>query len=255
MTDLARLQQWFFQVVTRGDRKGCPPLEEWIDGDAAHARLRMNVYREGYFTRLFDVLSEDYARIAKLVSFHDLSVDYLERHLSTHPSLRYIGERLPAFLAEHALKDEFPFICDLARLEWARVEVFDAADFVPMTTADLANVPADAWADLRLTLGPSFKMLDLAWPVHDAWLALDRDEPVPAMEKQATTLLVWRRDYVVYHRPAATEEERQALRLVLEGASFANVCEAFATVDVDRAAQKAFAVLQQWIVDGLVVAH
>ena len=111
------------------------------DGMQVLAYGRLDVYADMYFYRLRDCLAEDFPKLAELVGearFHNLVTDYLLRHPSSHPSLRELGRRLPAFLADHAIAAEFPVAADLARLEWARVDVFDerdVADAIPKAEA------------------------------------------------------------------------------------------------------------------------
>ena len=64
-------------------------------------------------------------------------------------------------------------LADLARLECARVDVFDAADAEPLRLGDLESVPPDEWPALRLRLIPACLVLESAWPVHEIWAAAD----------------------------------------------------------------------------------
>jgi hypothetical protein len=99
-----------------------------------------------YRTRLVDGLREDFPRVAALLGdaeFRALAYRYLARHRSTHPSVRDVGCRFTDFIASDAALP--PFLSDLARLEWARVEVFDASDAEPLRLSDLEALPAPDW--------------------------------------------------------------------------------------------------------------
>src|SRR4029077_19404566 len=99
-------------------------IEAAIVGDErASAIERLDVYANMYFFRILDALRGDYPKVLAVVgddAFHNLATDYLQAHPSRHPSLRFVGAALPAFLRGHALAGPRPWLPGLAPLEWAR---------------------------------------------------------------------------------------------------------------------------------------
>ena len=67
-----------------------------------------------------------------------------------------------------------PFLGDLARLEWARVEVFDApgADPLPSVGPRRPSRPRTG-RPLRLRPIPACLVVECAWPAHEIWAAAD----------------------------------------------------------------------------------
>ncbi len=251
---LCDLQTRFLELVASQDPTKTPTaLGDWIEGDAAQ---RAGVYTTAYFARHHDVIVGDYPMVEALIgheAFHPLVAEYLVRHPPDDPSLRFVGANLPAFLSEHGLAARFPFIADLARLEWTRGDVFDARDVKTLAAADLAAIPETAWPGLTLQLVPAFRLITLAHPVQELWQAIHDETPVRAVGRAPTTIIVWRHDFVVYHRPVSGGEAA-ALALLQTGAPFATVCECFVDEGVERAAEKAFGALLQWIADAVIVA-
>jgi hypothetical protein len=195
------------------------------------------------------VLRVDYPKLKEALGdeFERLARDYVAAHPSERPSVRHLGGRLPAFLAEHATARARPWLADLARLERTRVDVFDAFDAVPLGPGDLHGVPPDAWADLRFELVPALDVVRSAWPVHEVW-----DSPGERPAERPAVARVWRQDFVVFH-VAMDAIEADAFAAVRGGASFGDVCEAVAThVPVESAPAEAGALLARWIEDGLV---
>jgi hypothetical protein len=91
------------------------------------------IYADMYQARLLDVLRDDFPLVLAVIgdeAFCSLAGRYLARHPSEHPSVRYVGRRFTDFVA--ADETVPPFLADLARLEWARVDVFDALDGEPL---------------------------------------------------------------------------------------------------------------------------
>ena len=94
-----------------------------------------------YAARLVDVLREDYARVAHVLGdarFGDVASAYLAALPSRHPSVRWIGDRFPAFAAGRPEAAAWPWLGDLARLEWLRGEVFDHENLERRSAGDLA---------------------------------------------------------------------------------------------------------------------
>lgn len=221
-------------------------------GTALAPAERLQVYTRMYFWRIRDALAEDYPQLAELLgadAFADLLRAYLRRHPSAHPSLRHAGRHLPAFVATHPIDALPPWAADLARLEWARVDAFDAPDAEPLGKADLhAIAPAD-WATIRFAPIPALSVVACEWPVHDVWAdpAGCRPEPLP------TILRVWRQDHRVFHaRVDALEAE--ALARLLAGEPFAIVCDVFGALAPEEAASRAGGLLARWVEDGLLGA-
>ena len=200
---------------------------------------RVGIYAGMYVARIVDALAEDFPKVAATLgpdAFADVVRAYLAHHPSSAPSIRHLGGAFPAFVANR----EPGWLGDLARLEWARRDVFDAPDATPVTVADLERTPADAWPGLRFALVPACTRLVTGWPVHRLW----SDEP-PELAPARTALRVWRDGFLVYQSPMDDAEEA-ALERVAAGEPFAAVCEA---VDDPR---DAAALLLRWLEDGIV---
>ncbi len=237
---LAELQRRFWRLVTAPDSVGAAlprlaagdpelaPLSSWIRAtDDAAALRRLDVYANMYFFRLRDVLQADYPKLAALVGpdrFHNLATSYLVAFPSRHASVRHMGRHLAEHLETHALIATWPALPDLARLEWARGEAFDAADAEPLPESALAAVPPERWPRLRLRLQPSLRLLHLRHPAQRLWLALERGEPPPELPAAPAGVMGWRRGVRVYHR-GVSPAEMSALEAAAAGDTFAALCE------------------------------
>jgi hypothetical protein len=125
---------------------------------------------------------------------------------------------------------------------------------------------------------PSRRRLALDWAVDEPWALLvgdDEDgahggehegEPSPAEHTHdaappravtppapgARTILVWRHDLTVYHRPLEPLEAA-ALARAADGAPFGGVCDLLAErLPVEEAGPVAFQLLARWVQDGLI---
>jgi hypothetical protein len=266
---LRETQELFWKLITAPEGVG-PGLRQLSLSEDDLAQLirsderltateRLDIYANMYFFRLLDVLKDDFPRLAMLLgetSFHNLITSYLLAFPSTHPSLRNAGENLPAFIAtQQDLLDSWPWLADLAALEWARHDVFDAEDTPVEQMETLQGFPPEAWDGLRLDWSQGLRVLELNWPVHEAWKALKNDESVPALQPEATVLRVWRQDESFIRHAPMSPLEHKALEAFRTGAALGPICVELA---VDGAFEEAAAsiaeLLQTWLQDQLIAS-
>jgi hypothetical protein len=269
---LGRTQRLIWELVTapEGVEAGLAEM-----GDAAGKRLRtvvrgdgrldatgrLGVYANGYFFRIRDALEEDFGALHGALgeaAFHNLITAYLIFHPPTHPSLREAGRRLPGFLAGHraaaSFRERCPWGPDLAALEWALQDAFDAADVPPLSREALAAEPPEAWGDLRLSLAPSLQTLTLAWPVQAVREAYEAGRPLPTPSPARTYLRVWRKEERVFYGPM-TALEAEALAIVGAGESFGRLCgHVAAEAGEGEAPARALGLVERWLADHLLAA-
>ena len=233
---------------------------ELLRGDAQRtAGVRLEVYAHAWLHRIHGALADDYGALARVLgaaAFRELVIVYLRAHPPHRPSLRDAGADLPGFLAGSpaaaALRERHPFAPDLARLEWALLEAFDAADAAPLPREALAAVPPERWADLRFVFQPSLQLLSLDFPVDRLRRAHDQEEAgLPAVSAPLPTrVCVWRSEERVFHR-ALEPIEAEGLARALAGASFGRLCEGIAArLSEAEAPLRAANMLARWQADG-----
>ena len=231
-------------------------IDEMVVGDERLSGVeRLDVYADMYFVRIHDVLAEELPRTAAAMgaeAFHGLVTDYLAACPPRHPSLREAGARLPDFLAGHALAGERPWLAELARLERARLELFDGPDADLMTIEAMRAVPAERFGMIRMRLIPSHRLLDNRFAISDLWRADSPGGTAPRAEPE--TLIVWRRDVTVFHRAADADERRWLPALgVGGGVVFADLCAGLAeTRGLVGSAARAFELSARWMAEGLL---
>jgi hypothetical protein len=247
-------------------RPGVPGwLDDWPDPRgalgacvASDARLRsvdrLDVYAQAYFTRLHEVLLEDHPTVAWIcgeAAFHDLVTGFLVAHPSRSPNLRDLGRPFADFLAGHPVagfaRARWPSLADVARLEWAFCDVFDAPDEAALTRDDLLALDPGEWASIALAPVAAFRRLAFDRGVGRFVRARRGAEPVPADEAAPETLVVWREDERAVFR-AVDALEARALARVEAGTSFGELCvwSSAETGEAEAAAQAA-AWLSGWV--------
>lgn len=205
---LRELQRWFASVTTHPhgvlqghvNRERNQKLERLVTpGPRLSAIERVQIYSDGYFARLVECLADDYPALSYALgetSFAALARAYIETHPSRSRSLNGYGQHLAAFC--RTLSQPWAgFASDLARLEWALVEVVHEPRSESMAADALARIPAARWQTARLLPSRAFRLLSFEYPVN-AFFQAFRDEQGPEMPERA---------------PSATAVYRQGLAL------------------------------------------
>jgi hypothetical protein len=219
-------------------------------------------YRHAYSSHLKEALRENYPVLCRALgddAFDAVAEAYVACTPSRTPSIRWYGGALADWMARDGA-DVHPALADLAKLEWALREAFDAADDPVADAAQLAQVAGERWPDLRFALHASARVIQLDWTVEPAWRALDRFVPggeeaepeVPEPVPHPHSLLVWRRGLQPTFR-SLEEDEALAFEALRAGASFGEMCAQLAERAGDEAAGLlAVGFLRQWLTDELL---
>jgi len=231
---LGRLQRWLQQVVVHpgdtreavasaGARKLVPRRrvgEVILPSATLRPEERLAIYHDMYILRMEEALQSDYPALQHLLGdagFRALVTGYVRAHPSRSYSLNFLGRHLPDYVRRAPGLRRRAFCHDLARLEQAVAEVFDAPEEAPLRADAVAAVPAEAWAGARLRPIAAFRLLAFAYPVN-AYLQSVRDEEHahPATTRRPSWVAVSRRGYTVW-RQDLTREGYGLLRRIVGG--------------------------------------
>lgn len=242
--------QTTFQTALLHDQPPAPGLLS-PRGDA-----QFGVYLNAYRARLRAALRDNYEVLPLVMgdeAFDALANAYIDAHPSTHYSLRWFGHQFGAFMTAQDALVAHPAMVDLARMEWALRNAFDAAPAAPLTHAELAAVPAQDWPELRLALHPSVHLLALQWAVGPVWHALKSgQEEVPAPDALPHHLLVWR-EGMQNRWQSLTEAQTVLVQGLQADLTFGQICAALAQqVGEDQAAATAATALRELLAGGVI---
>ncbi len=230
-------------------------------GPRLHAIDRLEIYRRSYHARLLECLADDYPVLAHALGgaqFEDLCRGFIERHPSEGPNLNFFGRGFEKFCLDEATPP-FPlrrFSADLAKLEWAIVEVIHAPSSEPLTIEGLREVPIDAWASARLVHNSAFRLLSFENPVNAYFQAFrdGKNPEVPGAHRSATVVYrsgatVWRMDL--------TGPMFEVLSALVAGetlgVSLSRAESTFDDVEASQAADRVAYWFREWVASGLFV--
>jgi hypothetical protein len=211
--DLAELQKWMTRLLRH--EKNLSQDLALVEAAARHfggnervsPAEQIEIYREQFWLRHTASLIEDFPGICGILGqddWQELAVGYLSSFVPVSFSLRDLGQGLPAYVEARPQTPHHALVSDMALLEWAYIEAFDAPDAPTLDESELAKLDDDAWENARIELAPSVQLLRLAHPVADLRRALraaeDTGDSVAIPGAMETLLVVYRRDLKLWDK-------------------------------------------------------
>jgi len=227
--------------------------------DLAEAKLRLNVYSEGYRLRLIEALAEDFSVLASYLgeeSFERLANAYCDHYPSRHFSLRHFGQFFSTFLTEDFKMKKNPVLSELAEFEWALVEVMDAKNAEPLTVDDLQNIPPENWPDLKFSLHPSVEFHDFHYNILTFWQEIDEDSnnrPEMISLDELQSCMIWRHDNRAFFQ-SLSQQENHFLTQIKANKNFSDISEAMLAVCTEeKVAQRVGEILMRLTQDSILI--
>lgn len=188
--DLKKAQRLFFSIINKPltaqeKMRRHPRTEKLIKANellSSHERIEL--YAQQYWWRLRQALEGDFACVREILGdklFRQVVEDYLSKYPSKTFTLRNAGSKLASYLASRERREprKFRSASEMAALEWALIESFDAADAAQLTAENLAD------PDLRLVAAPHVRLLRVKYPVHKIQAELSKEH----LRKEASNTL------------------------------------------------------------------
>ncbi|WP_409268185.1 DUF692 family multinuclear iron-containing protein [Massilia sp. BHUDP2] len=250
---LATLQQRFGAALF--DRSHEAALRPFLSEGGVE---RLALYRGNLSAGWERALGEAYPVLRQLVGeefFAGLARAYGKAAPSQAPDLANFGARFADFLAGFAPTAPYPYLPDVARLEWAVHRAYLAPDVAPLGLAALTAMSPQALDGARFTLHPSVSLLRSQWAIAALWQAHQPGgPPLPAHADAPCTVLVLRRGWRVEVVEESAAGVAALVRLAAGASLGAALDAALAAVAAGEEAPDIGAMLQGWFSLGVVAA-
>lgn len=213
---LQRVQRWMQAVVvhpgTRDEAVASPEAQAEVPAEKVGQVIlpsktltpveRVGIYHGMYLLRMQEALETDYSGLQHFLGndgFFELVRGYVQRHPSRSYSLNRLGDHFAEYVKTAPGLKRRDFCHDLARLELAIAQVFDALETPALSAEQIAAVPPEAWERARLVPIEAFRLLAVRYPVNE-YLQTVRDEnhDHPKARLKSSWVAVYRRNYGVY---------------------------------------------------------
>jgi hypothetical protein len=152
------------------------------------AATRFMIHRGNVLESLVNALGHTYPAVKAVCGEHNFRVlagNFVRAHPPRRPQLMSYGAEFAGFAAGHgAAVNDFPFLPDLARLEWAMNEAYFADDAPALAPETLGAVPPERLPAACLALHPAARLvISEHHPIHAIWTAATeagaRPDPLP----------------------------------------------------------------------------
>ncbi len=218
---------------------------------------RLDIYAHMYYARLLEILVAEYPVTRQILGagrFAQAGREFLARNPSRTRTLNLLSVKFPAFLARNLpCGHRSDLAVDVARIERAMEDVFDAPRAEPLAPAEFAAIGAGDWQYIRLGVIPALRLLQLRYPVNDYMNAVRRGEKPRIPGPRRTLAIVYRRAWQVYRRDQAPAQFR-LLAALASGRTLGGAVRAGAKgsrTDADKMAATLGAWFREWAAAGL----
>jgi hypothetical protein len=176
--------------------------------------------------------------------------DYVAAYPSRSYTLNRLGDHLPEYIAAAPALPRRALLTDLARLELAITNVFDAPRDAPLDGAAISAIAPDAWPDARFRTIAALQLLQLDYPVDDYLESIRRDSAPPSLRKAPRFLLVFRSNLSV-KQVGLPKREWTMLDALREGLSLADAVDRLSRMRPALSETELFAWFREWTRLGL----
>ena len=148
--------------------------------DGAPSFKRFNVYRNNVAMSLRNAVTATYPVVEALVGedfFAAMAQVFVANRLPSSPVLLRYGIDFPDFVKTFEPTQHLPYLSDVARVEWALNESYNAADAEPITIQAMSALDTEVLERVRCVLHPSLRLIRSDWPVLSIWHAHQQDDP------------------------------------------------------------------------------
>jgi len=141
-----------------------------IGPDGKTAPKRFNVYRNNVIVSLCEALGQSFPAVKTLLGedyFNALARVFVSTHLPVSPVLIWYGRELADFIETFPPLEAYPYLADVARVEWAWLQAYHAADAAPLDPSVLGALAPEDVAEARFIKHPAAAVVGSKWPVLD----------------------------------------------------------------------------------------
>jgi len=212
-------------------------------------------YRGSVRGGLLQALQDIYPVMNKLLgeqAFEGLSRQYINKYPSRSSNIAEYSSNFSDFIEFFTPLENYPYMTDVARLEWFWHEVFNETDDTPLNLEQLRLMSPEQHLELKFKRPYASRLLRSPWPVHRIWEANQDNSKNEAVEliNGDYYFLIWRQGYGM-RIDSLSKSEWGFLQQLEQSACFSQAIEQFLQSHPNEDISELFssAIDQGWIVD------
>ncbi len=251
MPELHTLQNQFVQAIR--DPVKTLQVAAHFTADDAVVQRRLAIYRGNVVTSITKTLAITYPVIQQVLGeefFDGLARAYWQQTPSTSGNLHEFGASFSEFVAEFPHTREYPYLPDLARLEWAVFCAASLADPKPFDPSRLLQIPDTQQDQVRFDFAPGTTLIKSTYPIVQIWSIHQKDYAGSFQVEWDIPEAAWViREGMQVHVEQLDQGNAAALDSLLSGETLFNALEAAYAIDNKFDIQSALA---HWIQSGWI---
>jgi len=220
MPALHSIQAAFMHDVYSGEHTSAV----YLDKSKSNSSERLNIYYNNTLLGLTDILAGAYPILQKIVGkgfFRTIAHHYIEIHSQSTGNRHTFGGELGAFLSLFQPAAPWPYLSDMAAIEWAYFQAAIAADALVTDFNSLTNLISER-PNFVLLLHPGVHFVDLRFNALEIWQGHQKKEIESiTLFENPQTVLVWRDQEDVVLLKKVSTSLKKLLVSCQEGESFA----------------------------------
>lgn len=225
MQELLDYQKAFYKAIFTND----PKIVENFIGPVEDFEKRFGIYSNNIFSSLKNVIKDDFPISRKILGkqkFNQASFEFVRRSPPTSGCLLKYGQKFPFFL--NAFFPEYPYIQDLAQIEWAKKELYYKEDSIPLNPQVIYDIPVDDYPFLSFEFPKATFLFKSSYSLEKMWPRIEKGEQ--SIKKNNSYFFMIRPRFKIHHHWLSAEEfhflrmlyEKKNLREAYDNAIFIN---------------------------------
>ncbi|AEV39288.1 hypothetical protein PSE_4786 [Pseudovibrio sp. FO-BEG1] len=187
-----------FDMFSDGLMNPAVPVPDGVVGrDGNPSEKRYGVYRNNVMASLIDAMAANFPAVHELVGrdyFRALAAEFIRKSPPEQPVLSEFGGKFSEFIGAFPPLADYPYLKDVAEMEWAWLRVYHGADASPLAPDALTKIDPAKLGDAVFTPIPAHKLIYSRFPLSEIWKQ-NRSENVEGVTPEADqAILICRPD-------------------------------------------------------------
>ncbi|SDR32072.1 DNA-binding domain-containing protein [Pseudovibrio sp. Tun.PSC04-5.I4] len=187
-----------FEMFSDGLMDPAVPVPDGVVGrNGEKSEKRYGVYRNNVMASLIDATAANFPAVHDLVGrdyFRALAAEFIRAHPPEQPVLSEFGGKFSQFVADFPPLAKYPYLKDVAMMEWAWLTVYHAADHTGIAPDALTKIDPSLLGDAVFTAIPASALIYSPFPLSEIWKQ-NRSESVDGFTPEADqAILICRPD-------------------------------------------------------------
>lgn len=192
MPTLANFQTDTAHALSDPNRRS-PELVSERDTDGSSRRF--NIYRNNRAASLIDALQSTYPVLCKLTGeafFTAAARQFIDDTPPLGPVMSEYGNGFGEFIQQLPGASNYPYLADVATLEWERLQAFHAADQHLLTLNDLQSIDPEQLTSKSFIAHDAVRLVKSAWAIGSLWNSVSNGGDSDFTLAQAENVLITR---------------------------------------------------------------